>query len=821
MKKVFLLLVLQLGFIIAYSQFQITGKVVDLNGNPLPGTNIQVENTFRGTYCDIKGNFSISNLKKGTYFILISYMGYEKIREKINLENDLKVNFKLKKSDILTDEVIVSATRAGDKVPATYMNLQKKELEENNLGQDIPYIISLTPSLVTTSDAGTGIGYTNFRIRGTDANRINITINGIPLNDSESHGVWWVNMPDFTSSVDNVQIQRGVGTSTNGAAAFGATINFQTLTLNSKPYAKIGSTFGSFNTLRNNISVGSGLINDKFTFDARLSKIHSDGFIDRAWSDLKSFYISGGYYTGKSIIKLNVFSGIEETYQAWWGVPSVRLNNDEEGMKEYLDNWLYSEQEYEHMLNSNSRTYNYYTYDNEIDHYQQDHYQLLFSREITNNLNFNTAIHYTKGRGYYEQYKEDESFGNYQLNNLIIGIDTITKTDLIRRKWLDNDFYGFTYSLNYKSGKADATLGGAWNKYDGEHFGRIIWSQYASNGAIRHEWYNSTGLKTDFNIFGKINYRFTKSINLYGDIQYRKINYIIDGIDDDLRDITQEHNFDFINPKLGVFYTLNDFLNAYLSFGIANREPNRSNYTDADPSKPSPTNETLYDYELGYTYSSTNTKITTNFFFMDYKNQLVLTGEINDVGAAIMTNVNKSYRQGFEFVSEVKILDDLKWNFNLTLSKSKIKNFNEYVDNWNYWDDTENEPLQYIKEIGETNLSFSPNIIFNNDISYEIINGLSINLITNYVGKQYIDNTSDNDRKLDAYIVNNFRINYSFTTKWIKECSFQLLINNILNEEYETNAWIYRYIYNGEAYKMDGYFPQAGRNFLAGISLKF
>ncbi|MDA3928902.1 MAG: TonB-dependent receptor [Prolixibacteraceae bacterium] len=797
-----------------FAQYSIEGKVTSKNGEILPGASIILEGTTLGTVSNSEGNFELKNVPEKTYILKASFIGYVTYQKEIQLKTNLKINIELEEDAVLTEEVFVQATRAGRKTPVASSTISKEEIAKNNLGQDIPYLLNTTPSFVSSSDAGAGVGYTNFRIRGTDANRINVTVNGIPLNDSESHGVYWVNMPDFSSSIENLQVQRGVGTSTHGAAAFGATINMQTNALRKDAYAEYSGATGSFNTWKNTVRVGSGLLGDHFSFDARLSKISTDGFIDRAYSDLKSYFVSGGYYAKNTILKLNLFSGSEHTYQAWNGVPSVRLNDDAEGMKEYLDNWLYSEKEYEEMVNSDSRTYNIYTYENETDNYQQDHYQLLFSQQFGEYINFNAALHYTYGRGYYEQYKEDKDFAAYGLENITIGEEVIESTDLVRQKWLDNDFYGATFSLNYLKDKSDFTLGAGWNKYDGRHFGNIIWAQYASNGEKDYEWYRNEGVKTDYNIYAKYNYALTEAINLYADVQYRNILYTIEGIDDDYRDLTLNRDFDFINPKLGIFYQLNSNSKAYASWAIANREPNRSNYTDADSEEEEPTAETLNDFEVGYTFQTSTFTIGANAYYMTYKDQLILTGELNDVGAPIMANVDDSYRTGIEIMAGAQILSNLKWDVNATFSQNKIMNFTEYVDNW----DT-GEANSY--ELGTTNIAFSPNVIANSILSYEPIPFFNLSLVSQFVSKQYIDNSSNDDIALDAYFVNNIRASYKIHPSFVKEIEFTLLVNNLLNETYETNAWVYSYIFGGERFKMDGYYPQAGTNFLFGVNIKF
>ncbi len=805
---------------LAYAQFNITGIVIDENNEPLVGANVVIEGTLNGVICNTKGEFTFKNIKSGEYFLKADFLGCEPQIQKVVLTEDENVEFKLFSNVTVTEEIVVQATRAGDKTPLAFTNIKSEELEKQNMGQDIPSLLKLQPSLIMTSDAGTGIGYSQFWIRGTDISRINVTLNGIPMNDAESHGVWWVDIPDFVSSVEDIQIQRGVGTSTNGAGAFGASVNLQTSKIEKESYTEISNSYGSFNTLKNTVKAGTGLINDHFVFDARLSQIKSDGFIDRAWSNLKSYYFSGAYVNDKTIIRANIFTGWEETYQSWNGIPKVRLENDEAGMQEYLSNWLYSQKEYDNMVNSNSRTYNLYTYENQIDHYQQNYYQLFLIHNFTKHLTFNSAFHYTKGYGYYEEYKNDQTLAEYNINDVIIVNDTVTSSDLIRQKWLDNDFYGLTYSFNYNLKKINTIIGGAWNQYVGNHFGEVIWSRFAGDSEIRNEYYRNKGIKNDFNIYAKINFQVTDWISLFADIQYRKISHKIDGIDDDLRDIAQKFNFDFFNPKFGLFFNFFDNQTAFVSYAVGNREPKRSDFVDA-PDNRKPLSETLYDYEAGYGFKNSNLNLNVNLFYMDYKNQLVMTGEINDVGSAIMVNVPESYRTGIELSTAVNFFDIIDWNANFTFSKNKIINYSEFVDNWDYWYDTENEPFQYTKNLGETNISFSPEFIASNLISINFTKNISLDFTTKFVGKQYIDNTANIERSLDSYLVNDATLNFTFKTKLIDEINFNFQINNFLNEKYETNAWVYRYVTGGNYYTMDGYFPQAGINFMCGLNLKF
>ena len=703
----------------------------------------------------------------------------------------------------LLKEVNVNTLRAREKTPVAFTNISEAEIEKGNLGQDLPYLISLTPSVVTTSDAGAGVGYTGFHIRGTDPTRINVTINGIPLNDSESQAVWWVNMPDFSSSIENIQIQRGVGTSTNGGSAFGASVNLKTDGLNKKAYAITNNSVGSFATLKNNIEFGTGLLNGKFAFDGRLSKISSDGYIDRATSDLKSLYLQGTYFGKKSVLKGIVFSGHELTYQAWNGVP---LN--------YLDT---------------NRTYNSYTYENEVDNYKQTHYQLHYSQQLSDVTNFNIAGHYTHGEGYYEQEKLNQSLIAYGLQDIVIGSDTITKTNLVRRKWLNNDFGGLTYSLNHKIGNLDLTLGGASNRYSGQHYGNVIWAQYASDASFNHQYYWNKAEKFDNNFYAKADYKYSEATQLYIDLQGRSIDYIFEGLDPKGNAAEQEVNLEFFNPKFGLHHTLNESQVLYASFGVANKEPNRSDYTESSPES-RPTHETLYDTEIGYKQVGNKMTFGANFYFMNYENQLVMTGKMNDVGGRTHVNVTESFRKGIELEGIYKLTTKLTWAANMTLSENKIVTpFIEDVDNWDTWgvDQVTHE---------NTNLAFSPNIIWTSQLNYQFDKNTSIDLISKYVGEQFIDNTSSEDRMLNDYLVNNLRLTYDWESKIFKTAKVSLQINNLFNNEYISNAWIYRFISDNwdpresdhyvnadseKGYNMAGYFPQATRNYLLGLSLGF
>ena len=702
----------------------------------------------------------------------------------------------------MLDEVSVNAIRAKTNTPIAFTNLNKQQIEKSNLGQDLPFLISSTPSVVTTSDAGAGIGYTGFRIRGTDPSRINVTINGIPLNDSESQGVWWVNMPDFASSLENIQIQRGVGTSTNGAAAFGASINLQTIGLNTKAYAITNNSIGSYNTLKNNIEFGSGLIDNKFTFDARLSRISSDGYIDRATSDLKSLYVQGTYFDDNSTLKGIIFSGNERTYQAWNGVPLI-----------YLDS---------------NRTFNSYTYENEVDNYAQTHYQLHYSKNLNQKTTLNIAGHFTHGEGYYEQEKLDQNLLDYNLSNIILTNDTITSTDLIRRKWLNNDFGGITFSVKHVKENLNLIFGGAANKYSGQHYGNIIWAEYASNGDYNHEYYRNIATKFDNNIYLKSNYKASNNTSVFLDLQLRSLNYEFNGNDISGDIDRQEVNLEFFNPKFGLSHYLNKNQLFYASYAVANKEPNRADYVESSPNS-RPVHETLFDTEIGYKYQDKWLMFNLNFYYMDYDNQLIKTGEINDVGYFTSKNVKNSFRKGVEIESSYILNNKLSLSGNLTISENKLDSLVQYVDNWDTGDQN-----QVVHE--NTDLAFSPNLTWAANINYKYNKNTNFLLNTKYVGDQYIDNTSSEKRMLESYMISNLQIDYHFKSSIFTKAKISFLVNNLFDIEYVNNAWIYRYISDssdpreyddyttqgdGNIYDMAGYFPQATRNYLLGLTLGF
>jgi iron complex outermembrane receptor protein len=797
LKNLFTALFALLLPVLASAQVSVSGKITNQKtGEALPGATITIQELAISTTSNYAGNYAFKNIKGGSYNLTVSYVGYKTESKAVSTSAGSPINFALVQSSIITDEVTVSATRASANSPTAFTNLSKKDIEKNNSGRGFEYLLEQTPSTVVSSNAGTGIGYTNIRIRGSDASRINVTLNGIPMNDAEDQGVYFVDLPDLASSVDNIQVQRGVGTSTNGAGAFGGSINIQTATRRDDAYAEINSSAGSYGTLKNTVSLGTGLLNDHFSVDGRLSNMTSDGYIDRSASTLKSFFLSGAYYGKTSVLRLNVFGGYEQTHQAWDGVPedSVKAGNRK-----------YNELGY---INSTGKYYG-----NQVDNYNQNYYQLLYTQQLNPKLSFSGALHYTRGYGYYEEYKNDAKLTNYGVTPVVVGGVTIGTTDLIRRLWLDNDFYGATYNFNYKpTTKLDITLGGAYNEYKGRHYDNIEWTQQSTNIPQDYEYSRNSAKKTDFNLFSRAEYH-VGDVLLYGDIQYRHIGYSFLGYDRNLNNVQQQVALDFFNPKAGVTYQLSDNSNIYGSVAVGHHEPNRSSYTNSSPSsRPKP--EQLTDFEAGYRTAQSNFSFGINGFYMLYKDQLILTGALNDVGEAIRTNIADSYRAGIEVNGKVKIAQQLSWSATATLSTNKVKNFKQYLYNY---DTDALDATQYSK----TDIAYSPNFVGASTLSYQPVQNTEIAFISKYVGMQYLDNTSTQSRALPKYFVNDIRLNYNFAFKGVKNLGIGLLINNIFSAKYQSDGATYPDIESGKTVNYNYFFTQAPANFLASVSIKF
>ncbi|RSK41812.1 TonB-dependent receptor [Mangrovimonas spongiae] len=695
------------------------------------------------------------------------------------------------------DEVLVKAVRVDATSPITHSNVTKEDIEKRNLGQDIPVLLNYLPSVVTTTDAGAGVGYTGIRVRGVSSQSTNVTINGIPYNDAESLGTFWVNLGDIASSVESLQLQRGVGTSTNGSGAFGASINVLTDAVSDDAYGEISNSFGSFNTRKHTLKFSTGKINDHIEIAGRLSQIKSDGYIDRASSDIKSYYLQAAYVSEKTLLKAITFSGKEVTYQSWNGLEDLeKLEND----RTYNTAGEYTDE------NGNTQFY-----DNEVDDYQQDHYQLHWNQKIANNWSTNLALNYTQGRGFFEQYKEDEDFSDYGFEELTVNGETVNTTDLIRRRWLDNDYYVVNANANYKDNKLNVIFGGSYSYYEGDHFGEVIWARYATDSEIRDHYYDGVGKKQDLSGFAKATLRFNDNWSLFGDLQVRNVSYETTGISSDLVPFNVDETYTFFNPKAGVTFELNNKNNFYFSFARANREPNRDDFKGNPDIKP----EKLNDFELGWRHNNENFRIYANAYYMLYNDQLVLTGELDDVGSAQRDNSGESYRLGLELDAAIKISDMFSINPNVTLSSNKNKEMVADIDG-------------ELQNLGTTNISFSPEVVAGNAFVLKPVKGLQMALLSKFVGEQFMSNTDAEKSKLDSYFVTDFNISYELKmNKIFKSIVFTGLANNIFDKEYISNGYYYTYDDTWTdpnqvtTIEGAGYYPQATANFLLGATLKF
>lgn len=790
------------------AQTELRGRITNMKEEPLFGASIFVEGTRKGTISGDEGKYSIQGLAPGEYTVVFRFIGHEPEEVPVKItENSSRflLNIRLKEQVYTLEMLEVLALRADNKTPMTYSEISKETFEKNNLGQDVPYLLEWTPSVVVTSDAGTGIGYTGMRIRGTDAERINVTINDIPLNDAESQRVYWVDLPDFASSADNIQIQRGVGASTNGVAAFGGSINLKTNDLQQKAYANINATTGSFNTFKRNIRFGSGLISNKFTFDGRLARVTSDGYVDRASADLNAFALSGAYLGKNNLLRFNIFSGHEVTYQAWNGIseeeakdPELRTYNSAGADLPGKDNF----------------------YANEVDDYQQTHYQLLYDHQLSSHWKLKLGLHLTRGAGFYENYIGGVSFYSYGLDPGPVP-DSIQTTDLVRKKWLDNDFYGGVYSLTYhnNSQKFQAIFGGAYHIYKGQHFGEVTWARYSIN-EMPFRYYDNDASKNDFNFYTKLHYNLLPGLYAFADMQYRKVHYEFLGIDDDLKNVRQSADLDFFNPKAGLLFQLNKKTELYGSFAVANREPNRNDYTD-NPASQRPKSERLFNTELGYKWRADKGLIEVVLYHMYYRDQLALDGHINDVGEYTRINVEQSYRAGIELIGGIKLPAGFDLNANATFSQNKVVAFTNHLDDWDLGGQQE---VSY----ENTDLPFSPKVVAGAELMYHPLfvrkaknQNLELALQYKYVGKQFLDLTSDDHLALDPYSYLNARVKYSFFPAFTEEISLTLLVRNLFNQLYESNGWAYSYIFEGQTAYLKGLYPQAGRHYMVGLSVAF
>lgn len=787
----------------------VTGTVRDETGAPVPFAGVRIGGTARSVHADEEGRFRFERLPAGRYIIIAASPGFRLATDSVQITGDEQITLSLIRSSRELDEVVVNATRVDEQSGIAFTNIGQDEIRIQNLGQDVPYLLSQVPGVVVNSDAGNGIGYTGLRVRGSDATRVNITINGVPVNDAESQGTFWVNMPDLLSSVNSIQVQRGVGASANGAGAFGASINLETNRLNEKPYAETILTAGSFNTLRNTIAAGTGLLGNKFSFDARASRIVSDGFVDRAFSRLHSYYLSAGWYGKKSVLKLINFYGAEKTYQAWNLVPQDTL---EAGNRSYNELGRYTD-EYGRLRH----------YSDQTDNYSQNNWQLHYVGQLGSRISFNVTGHYTKGRGYYEEYKEDQDFSSYGIVPPVIMFnDSVVQvagtTDLIRRRWLDNDFAGGIFNVSYRFSRAfSATLGGGYNSYFGKHFGRVMWMRFAGDAESDHRYYFNTANKNDANIYLKANWQPFEALSFFADLQGRRVEYSFLGPDNSDTLDQQKRVLDFFNPKAGLSYRLSGALSLYASAAVGNKEPNRNDFVENKPSN-QPKHETMLDVEAGFRMNNRLVRSALNFYFMEYRNQLVLNGEINDVGASKRINVPSSYRRGIELELSV---DPVKWltlRGNVALSSNKIRDFKEHAD---FYDISFGyEGNRKIETHKLTDISFSPGLVTSGQMLVRPVNGFEVTISHKYVSRQYLDNTSAIERSIDPYSYFDLRLNYRTPMKY-PELTLMAGVYNLLSSVYETNGYSFGWVYNGEREFYNYLAPAAPRNFLAGFTLKF
>lgn len=792
MKKFLGTTMLTLITLIAFAQTHkslIQGRITEkITQTPVAGATVSLGN--RKTLTDEQGRFSFGRVNQGVYTFWVNSLGFRDHTETISvIQTDAHIEIELTPAALFLQPLELKAVRASNRAPFAKTTISKEEIAKANLGQDISFLLNQTPSIVVNSDAGNGVGYTAMRIRGTDATRINVTLNGIPYNDAESMGTYFVDLPDFASSVNSIQIQRGVGTSSNGAGAFGATLNMSTNEFNEKAYGESNNSFGSFHTIKNTLKAGSGLIDGHFTIDARISRIKSDGFIERASSDLSSFYFSTAYLTKKSSLRLNIFSGKEKTYQAWYGVP-------------------------EYLLSTNRRNNPAGTekpgspYENQTDNYTQTHYQLFFNHAFSNKWSFNTAAFLSRGKGYYEEYKADQSYSKYGLASVIAGGIPITKTDLVRQRWLDNYFYGQIASLQYKHNRDELTIGGGWSAYDGKHYGNIVWMQTGSV-AKDYRYYDLTATKTDVNLYTKWQRQLNTNWSSFADLQYRHVKHDMKGFQGS-PGLTVSRSFDFINPKAGITYTMNGW-QAFFSYALAQKEPNRDDFQAGLTKQPKP--ETLHDIEVGIERKKSDYHFGANMYYMYYYNQLVLTGQINDVGAYTRINIPHSYRLGVELQGGVALDKWINLSGNLAISKNKVNSFIEYLDNYDTGD-------QQAVSHQNTDISFSPTIVAGANIRLLPVQHIELSLMSKYVGKQYMDNSQTETRKLNAFFVQDIRASWTIKKLFFAEWNIIGQVNNLFDKKYEPNGYTYNYIYNNTLTTENGYYPMAGTNVMVGVNIR-
>lgn len=812
-------LILSLFFFpfILFGQFNVSGTIINDGGEKLSFATVFLQGTTFAASTDDNGYFMMQDIPQGSYNLVVKFIGYRAYNAVIQVNDHFETKITLSGDIYNLDAVEILSNRVGKYGPFTRQNLDKTQLQKENLGQDVPIILQWTPSMVVTSDAGTGIGYTGMRLRGSDQTRINVTLNGVPVNEAESHNVFWVDLPDLLGSVNSIQIQRGVGTSTNGAGAFGGTVSINTSDVRVNPYIDVAGTLGAFGTRKISVNAGTGLINDRYVIDARYSNIQSDGYVDRATANLNSLYFSAARVTAKSSLRFNVISGKEITYQSWNGVPQAKLENNQDPLLNHYYNNLgsiYKTAEDSVNLFSSDRRYNYYTYGNQIDNYRQTYLQLLHSLVVNTKLKVKTTLYYTKGGGYYEEFRANDKLSNYNIPDITFPDDgIISRTDLVRRRWLQTDLLGALFDVEYQwHPKVLIQAGLAGNQYFGDHYGNVIQSKDSiPNFDKTRRYYDNEGEKQDISAYLRAMWTLKDRWTLHGDLQLRKVNYSVAGIDNDLRNIDLTDDFLFFNPKVGVNYALKSNQNLYASLAVANKEPSRGDFID-NAFGDIPVSERLQNMELGYQYLGTKTRVETNVYYMNYKNQLVQTGELNDVGAAIRQNVDRSYRLGWEGSITQQLGKYFAIHGNLALSANKIKAFDEAL--FDYTNGFEKVIIAH----KNTDISFSPSVVSAIQVMVKPMTNLEVEFSSKFVSKQYLDNTSNEARSLPSFHYENLRASYTISSKYWKSASITLMVNNVFDIQYSSNGYTYSYIFN-DLITENFLYPQAGRHMMFGCKV--
>jgi len=759
--------------------------------------------------------FDNQGLPKNTSFnFLVASVGYFSSSFELKTWSDTTIKIYLKENTLEFTSLMIKATQAKENSGFVFSKINKQELAAKNFGQDFTYLIGNTASAYSTSDAGAGVGYTGIRIRGSDGTRINVNINGVPINDQESHGVFWVNMPDLASGTSGVQIQRGVGSSSNGSGAFGANISISNIELSKKPFLVFNQTLGSFNTQKTSLQFGTGKINN-FSFGGRISRIKSDGYIDRASSNLSAFQFNMDYSYKKYNMQFVTFGGTEKTYQSWFGTPESRFKNDVQGMNDYADRNGLTGDERSNLLNS-GRTYNYYTYPNQTDNYAQNHYQMHHNFLLSKYVKLKSSFFLTTGKGFYEEYKERAKFSSYGVANFTTDNDTFTRTNLVRQRWLDNVFYGNFTSMNYKKNRLELDFGLLFSQYDGKHFGEIIWADLAQAFGKDFRYYNSKSKKTEINGFAKANYQMNRKLSVGAEIQVRQINYNAQGTDNNLSIINVNESFLFLNPKASLVYEASKKLKYYSSFSVGNREPVRSDFIDnQNLSTPKP--ENLKNLEAGAIYNTKKVFAQANFYEMNYKNQLVLTGELNDVGSSLRRNVASSYRRGIEFLGKYKPNNNMTFEGNYSISSNKIKNYTDFYDHYYSANDS---TAQIATNFSNTHIALSPQSVLFLSYTDQHIKNLSIGLSFKRVGLQYLDNSSNKNNALPAFSSFDFNLAKKIQIKNIESFTIKAQVNNIFNQSFANNGYSYQYGFDGQVVQERFYYPQALRYWFLGIEIR-